>query len=96
MIGGREETGQMERETENKRGGSRGVDQYMDSYGDNITIGCPGKIAYYRLLTFASSWDRAVCVCVYQWRVCVGSSLDVYKRLSMNESIECARVCNKF
>lgn len=70
MIGGREETGQMERE--NKRLGSREVDQYMDSYGDNITIGCPGKIAYYRLLTFASSWDRAVrvsvCVCVWLCR----------------------------
>lgn len=68
MIGGREKTGQMERE--NKRGGSREVDQYMDSYGDHITTGCPGTIAYYRLLTFASRWDRAVhvSVCV---RVCV-------------------------
>lgn len=61
MIGEKEETEQMERE--NKRGGSREVDQYMDSYGDNITIGCPGKIAYYRLHTFASSWDQAVRVC---------------------------------
>lgn len=100
MIGGREETGQMERE--NKGGGSREVDQYMDSYGDNITIGCPGKIAYHRLVTFASSWDRAVrvsvcaCACVCVGGGCVGFSPDLYKRLSMNESIECARVCNKF
>ena len=28
------------------------MDQYMDSYGDNITIGCLGRIAYYRIQTF--------------------------------------------
>lgn len=35
-----EGVGQMEREL--KRRGRREVDQYMDSYGDNITIGCLG------------------------------------------------------
>ncbi len=45
-----EGVGQMEREL--KRRGRREVDQYMDSYGDNITIGCLGKIVYYVLLIF--------------------------------------------
>lgn len=43
------------------------MDQYMDSYGDNITIGCLGKIAYYRLLTFfifSSCGNGCVYVCV--------------------------------
>lgn len=69
------------------------MDQYMDSYGDNITIGCLGKIAYYRLLTFLFFLlvGMGVCMCVYvrRWKVCVCSSLDAYEHLSMNESIEC-------
>lgn len=32
----------------------REVDQYMDSYGDKITVGCLGKIAAFKLHTFAS------------------------------------------
>lgn len=59
----------------------------MDSYGDNITIGCLRKIAFYRLLIFFS-W--CVCVSERRWKVC--SSLDVYEYLSMNESIECVCV----
>lgn len=58
------------------------MDQYMDSYGDNITIGCLGKIAYYRLKSFFP------CMCVRGGR-CVCLSLSVYKHLSMNGSIEC-------
>lgn len=34
------------------------MDQYMDSYGDNITIGSLGKIAFYRVQIFFSSfWE---------------------------------------
>ena len=61
MIGGMEKMGQMERK--NKRGGSKKVDQYIDGYGDTVTIGCPRKIAYYTLI-FAAWWDRAMCACV--------------------------------
>ena len=82
------------------------MDQYMDSYGDNITIGCLGGIAYYRLRIFLFSPCGnevkmcvfvcvcvCVCVCEKRWTVCVCSSLDVYVHLSMNESIECVCVC---
>lgn len=45
------------------------MDQYMDSYGDNITIGCLGRIAYYRLRIFLfSPCGNEVKMCVY---VCV-------------------------
>lgn len=53
MRGGRERG----RWREDKRGGSREEDQYMDSYGDSVTIGCRGKIAHYRLLDFFSLWE---------------------------------------
>jgi len=43
---GREGGGQMERELKRK------ADQYMDSYGDNVTIGCLGEIAYILLIFF--------------------------------------------
>lgn len=54
----------------------------MDSYGDNITIGCLGKIAYYRLLISFPCGKAAkmggVCVCApasvcvrpRRWKVC--------------------------
>lgn len=46
------------------------MDQYMDSYGDNITIGCLGKIAYYRLLIFFFL-DGCICVCEEEEGVCL-------------------------
>lgn len=50
------------------------MDQYMDSYGDNITIGCLGKIAYYRLLISFPCGNEAkmggVCLCVCVKGVC--------------------------
>jgi len=64
------------------------VDQYMDGYGDSITIGCLGKIAFYRFL-FSFPCGSEIKMCVMKWKVCVCSSHHVYDDLSMNESIEC-------
>lgn len=64
------------------------MDQYMDSYGDKITIGCLGKIAYYRLLISFPCGNEAK-----MGGVCARSSPDVREHLSMNESIECVCVC---
>lgn len=50
------------------------MDQYMDSYGDNITIGRLGTIAFDRLLTFFFCGNEVKmggrggggCVCLLQ------------------------------
>lgn len=39
------------------------MDQYMDSYGDNITIGSLGKIAFYRVQIFFLPCGSEIKVC---------------------------------
>lgn len=69
------------------------MDQYMDSYGDNITIGSLGKIAFYRVQFFFLPCGSEIKVCARdEVEVCVCSELNVFDHLSMNESNECACV----